>query len=216
VQLLRTRAVFFDFDGTLIDSMPAHVAAWGSILRDAGIELQDKYFEMHEGEKAEDTIERLLLDNGMDLSKAERDALIERKRTLYRTMAPKGLIPEACALVIALRGRGVFCDIVTGSIKQNMTAVLSEEEMSLFRNIVTPEDYSKGKPQPDPYLTALNLSGLAPEECIVLENAPLGIQSAKAAGLYTVAITVTLPPYELSGADKIISSFPEFLDCIKI
>ena len=212
---MSTRAVFFDFDGTLIDSMPAHVSAWAEILKSVGIDLEDKYFEMHEGEKAEDTIASLFRENGVQMSREERDALIERKRELYRSRAPKGLIPEARQLVDALREREIHCDIVTGSIKQNMTAVLSDEEMALFRNIVTPHEYSSGKPEPDPYLTALKISGLAPESCLVLENAPLGIRSAKVAGIYTVAITTTLPPYLLSDANRIISSFPEFLDSIK-
>jgi beta-phosphoglucomutase len=212
---LSTRAVFFDFDGTLIDSMPAHVAAWGKILREVGIEVEDRYFEMHEGEKAEDTIDRLLLDYGKRYSQPERDTLIERKRSLYRSMAPTGLIPKARELVDTLRERGIHCDIVTGSIKQNMTTVLSADELALFRHIITPDDYLRGKPAPDPYLTALRMAGLSANECIVLENAPLGVQSAKAAGLYTVAITVTLPPYVLNGADRVIALFPEFLDCIK-
>jgi beta-phosphoglucomutase len=211
---LSTRAVFFDFDGTLIDSMPAHVSAWSKILREVGIELEDRYFEMHEGEKAEDTIDQLLLDYGKQHLQSERNALIERKRTLYRSMAPKGLIPEARVLVDTLRARGIHCDIVTGSIRQNIAAALSEEELSLFRNIVTPEVYTRGKPEPDPYLTALKMSGLS-SEAVVLENAPYGVQSAKAAGLYTLAITVTLPPYVLNGADRVISSFPELLDYIK-
>jgi beta-phosphoglucomutase len=212
---LSTRAVFFDFDGTLIDSMPAHVSAWSEILRDIGIDLEDKYFETHEGEKAEDTIDSLLRENGKQMTLEERDQLIERKRTLYRSRSPKGLIPEARDLVDALLRRGIYCDIVTGSIRQNMTAVLSDEEFSLFRNIVTPAEYHYGKPDPDPYLTALKMSGLKPESCLVLENAPLGIRSARVAGLYTIAITTTLPPYMLSDADRVISSFPEFLDSIK-
>ncbi|MBU0691927.1 HAD family phosphatase [bacterium] len=212
---MSTRAVFFDFDGTLIDSMPAHVSAWSEILKGIGIDLEDKYFEMHEGEKAEDTIDTLLRENGIEMSDAERDELIDRKRALYRSRAPKGLIPEARALVNALRERDIFCDIVTGSVKRNMTAVLSDEELALFRNIITPDDYQRGKPQPDPYLTALKASGLVPGACLVLENAPLGIRSAKAAGLYTLAITTTLPPYVLNDADRIISSFQELIDSIK-
>lgn len=211
-----TRAVFFDFDGTLIDSMPAHVSAWSEILKGIGIDLEDKYFEMHEGEKAEDTIDVLLREHGIQMSAAERDELIERKRALYRTRAPQGLIPEARALVDELRERGIFCDIVTGSVKRNMTAVLSDEELGLFRNIITPDDYQRGKPQPDPYLTAVKASGLLPEACLVLENAPLGIKSAKAAGLFTLAITTTLPAYVLNEADKVITSFPELINSIKL
>ena len=74
---MSTRAVFFDFDGTLIDSMPAHVSAWSEILKSVGIDLEDKYFEMHEGEKAEDTIDSLFRENGVQMSREERDALIE-------------------------------------------------------------------------------------------------------------------------------------------
>jgi beta-phosphoglucomutase len=208
---MKTRAVFFDFDGTLIDSMPAHVEAWAKILGEIGIQLEDTYFQMNEGEKAEDTISRLLAENGMSYSEEQTLALIETKRKLYRTLAPKGLIPEARVMLDQLREKGVALDIVTGSIRSNIEAVLSDDEMSLFRHIVTPAEYKKGKPDPDPYLTALMLSGLASDECAVLENAPLGIRSACAAGLKTVAITTTLPPKFLSEATHIIHRFEDFL-----
>ncbi len=205
------QAVFFDFDGTLIDSMPAHVIAWEKILSEIGIQLDDLYFQLHEGEKAEDTVARLLAERGFDYSQAQQDDLIERKRTLYRSNAPKGLIPEAAELVRELRNRGIACDIVTGSIRSNMDAVMSQEEFALFRNIITPAEYAKGKPAPDPFLKARELSGLSASECMVLENAPLGVESAKAAGLRTVAITTTLPPSYLGEADHVIHQFSDFL-----
>jgi beta-phosphoglucomutase len=205
------QAVFFDFDGTLIDSMPAHVIAWEKILSEIGIQLDDLYFQLHEGERAEDTVARLLAERGFDYSKAQQDDLIERKRALYRSNAPKGLIPEAAELVRELRNRGIACDIVTGSIRSNMDAVMSQEEFALFRNIITPAEYAKGKPAPDPFLKARELSGLSASECMVLENAPLGVESAKAAGLLTVAITTTLPPNYLHEADHVIHQFSDFL-----
>lgn len=206
-----THSVFFDFDGTLIDSMPAHVIAWEKILGDIGIQLDDLYFQLNEGERAEDTIARLLAERGYTYSERQRFELIERKRALYRSNAPKGLIPEAIELIHELHNRGIACDIVTGSIRSNMDAVLSREEFALFRHIITPDEYDKGKPAPDPFLTALKLSGRAAHECIVLENAPLGVKSAKAAGLRTAAITTTLPPSYLSEADYVIHKFSEFL-----
>ena len=212
---MKTRAVFFDFDGTLIDSMPAHVSAWANILGEIGIHLEDTYFQMNEGEKAEDTISRLLGENGMSYTEEQLFALIEKKRRLYRTMAPMGLIPEARVMLDQLLSKGVALDIVTGSIRSNIEAVLSEDEMNLFRNIVTPTEYRKGKPDPDPYLTALKLSGLLPGECAVLENAPLGIRSARAAGLTTVAITTTLPPKFLSEATHVIHRFEDFLPLLQ-
>ena len=91
----KIRAVFFDLDGTIIDSMPAHVKAWRKVLSDIGIRLDDLYVELHEGEKAEDTIFRLAEENNLKMSRDDLLGLIESKRKLYRTMAPRGLIPEA-------------------------------------------------------------------------------------------------------------------------
>jgi len=211
---LKTQAVFFDFDGTLVDSMPAHVAAWKQILGGIGIELENLYFETHEGERAEDTIARLLTQHGIDYSETQRSELIERKRDLYRTMAPTGLNADARRLVDELHERRIHCDIVTGSIRRNLDAVLTNGEFDLFRHVITPADYGRGKPAPDPYLAALDRSGLDRSQCLVLENAPLGIQSARAAELTTVAITTTLPRELLSEAHHIISSFQEFLELL--
>jgi beta-phosphoglucomutase len=191
------RAVLFDLDGTLIDSMPAHVIAWSRILKDMGIEIDGRYIRLHEGEKAEYTIAQLAREHGHILTPEGLADVIRRKRALYRTMAPQGLIPEARALIDELRTRAIECDIVTGSIRSNMNGVVSAEELALFTHIVAADDYDRGKPAPDPYLKGIAMSGFHREECLALENAPLGIQSALAAQLRTIAVTTTLPAADL-------------------
>ncbi|MDD5088028.1 MAG: HAD family phosphatase [bacterium] len=207
--MIRTKAVLFDLDGTLIASMPAHAQAWRAVLADIGIELDDLYIQLHEGEKAEVTITRLAAERGMSLSADQYCDLIKRKRALYRPLAPKGLIPEARVVVEELNRDGVMCCIVTGSIRVNMNGVVLPEERALFRHIITADDYERGKPAPDPYLIAIERSGFAASECAALENAPLGIQSAQAAGLRTIAITTTLPPKYLREADEVITHYEE-------
>jgi beta-phosphoglucomutase len=208
---LKTRAVFFDLDGTLIDSMPAHVKAWKTVLLEVGIDMDELFIKLAEGEKADDTLIRLRQEYGLKVTDDDLTRLLARKRTLYRSMAPKGLIPEAKTLVLNLRERGIQCDIVTGSIRANMDGVVPPEEVALFGRIITPDEYSHGKPDPDPYLTALKLSGFSADQCLVLENAPLGIRSGKAAGLFTLAITTTLPDDYLRDADQVIHTFDELL-----
>lgn len=208
------KAVFFDLDGTLIDSMPAHVRAWKTVLHEVGIEMEELYIKLAEGEKADDTLRRLRADFGLIATDDELQALLNRKRALYRSLAPRGLIPEAKELVLNLHERGVQCDIVTGSVRSNMNGVVPPEEVALFGRIITPDEYAHGKPDPDPYLHALQRSGFAAEECLVLENAPLGIRSARAAGLFTLAITTTLPVDYLTEANAVISSYHELINYI--
>jgi HAD superfamily hydrolase (TIGR01509 family) len=208
------KAVFFDLDGTLIDSMPAHVTAWQTVLRDVGIEMDELFIKLAEGEKADDTLKRLRQDYGLAATDADLQEMLKRKRALYWELAPRGIIPEARRMLVDLWDQGVECDIVTGSIRANMDGVVPEEDIARFTHIITPEEYTHGKPDPDPYLTALRRSGLAADQCMVLENAPLGIRSARAAGLFTLAITTTLPADYLTEANVVISSYHELLNYV--
>jgi beta-phosphoglucomutase len=210
----KIRAVFFDLDGTLIDSMPAHMQAWQTVLREVGIEMDEVFIKLAEGEKAEDTLRRLRQEFDLAASDEQLQQLLARKRVLYRSLAPHGLIPEAKQLVLDLRRLGIHCDIVTGSIRDNMNGVVPPEEVALFGSIITPNEYAHGKPDPDPYLTALRQSGFAADQCLVLENAPLGVRSGRAAGLMTLAITTTLPAEYLSEANVVISSYHELLNYV--
>ncbi|MBU1983724.1 HAD hydrolase-like protein, partial [bacterium] len=111
------KVVLFDLDGTLIDSMPAHVKAWRTALREIGIELDELYIQLHEGEKAEVTLARLAEEHGLNMSPKQLKDLIKRKRDLYRNDAPTGLNTEARRLVEELCLQEIMCCIVTGSIR---------------------------------------------------------------------------------------------------
>ena len=96
-----------------------------------------------------------------------------------------------------------------GSIRRNLNHVVPEEERNLFDVIVTSDLCTYGKPHPEPYLRAATALKIMPEHCLAVENAPMGIQSAKAAGIFTLAITSTLPAEYLKDADGIISNLSD-------
>lgn len=205
-------AVLFDFDGVLIDSMPHHVSAWQEILKGMGINIPDDRLRLAEGEKAKVTIRKLAAESNLSLDEQQLEDLVERKRQIYRKSAPKGLRPIASHVVKSFRNAGFLTAIVTGSARANLNHTLSEDELALFNVVISAENYQQGKPDPEPYLRAAELLKLNPEKCLVIENAPLGIRSAKAAGMTCIAIKTTLPESDLIGADLIINDLDAFID----
>ena len=210
--LTRIKAVLFDLDGVLIDSMPHHVAAWKEVFSELGIDLPSEILRRSEGEKAKVTIMKLAPKYGLNLNDEEFDRLLEKKRSRYRQTAPRGMRPVARAAIETYRKMGLKTAIVTGSVRSNLEWTLSDEERNLFDVILSSEHYSKGKPHPEPYLNAARQLSIPPEACLVIENAPLGIQSAKAAGMFCVAITTTLPARDLKDADLIVSDLDRLKD----
>lgn len=213
-KLKKLKAVLFDLDGVLIDSMPYHVAAWQKVLASLGMNIPGEILRRSEGEKAKITIKRLAKEHGLEFSDQRLEELVEKKRRIYRQNAPRGLRPLARSTVDLCHLRGLKTAIVTGSVRPNLEWTLSAEERNLFDLILSSEYYHQGKPHPEPYLNAARQLDLRPEECLVVENAPLGIRSAKAAGMLCVAVTTTLPQEELKEADWIIADLDQLKDLL--
>lgn len=204
-----TKAALFDLDGVLIDSMPYHVGAWREVFREQGVDVPEMVFRLAEGEKAGLTIRRLVSEYQLDWSEEKLDALISKKRRIYRSKVPRGMRPQAKRAVLICRSKGWKTAIVTGSVQSNLNWMLSGEERALFDLILSSEFYTRGKPDPEPYLNAAKELSVKPEECLVIENAPLGIRSAKAAGMTCIALTTTLPTKVLGEADIVIADLDQ-------
>jgi beta-phosphoglucomutase len=202
-------AVLFDMDGVLIDSMPAHISAWKQGWADWGLDVPDIEIKLREGQKAVISVKEIAEKFGMPLSKMELQKLLDKKRLIYGALSPAGMKPEARELLRKLKNHGMKLALVTGSVRENLEKVLTMEEIALFDYILTSEDIENGKPSPDPYLKAQKALEVSPSECLVVENAPLGIASAKSAGMKVVALTSTLSEDYLRDADWIISNLFE-------
>jgi len=204
-------AVLFDLDGVLIDSMPHHVRAWQEEFAAWGVEVDPLIFCLREGEKAAATLAFAAQEYGLILTEDQAHRFVESKRRRYRTTAPKHLIDGAIDVLKTLRHSGIKTALVTGSIRRNLDHSISKDEQNLFDAIITADFCTHGKPDPEPYLRASEALNIPPEHCLAVENAPLGIQSAKAAGIYTLALTSTLPTKYLKGADRIIDDLADIL-----
>lgn len=207
---LSPKAVFFDMDGVLFDSMPYHAAAWVAAMSDIGVPMTTTEAYMNEGRTGHSTI------NGSFNKHLQRNATEEEKEEIYRLKSkyfeaydPSPIIPYALQMLQKVKEAALDIFLVTGSGQPSLLDSLQVHFPHIFakEKMVTGFDVIHGKPHPEPYLMALKKSGLQANEVVVIENAPLGVESSTAAGIYTIAInTGPIEPEELykSGAHIVL------------
>ena len=209
--------VLFDVDGVLVNTHQAHAKAWMQVLEPLGIELPTIRLYREEGRPSPEFFRTLLSEHNIVMSDDEILVILERKRAIYRTMAPVGMRKDALYAVTELKRLGWLVGLVSGSAPQNVVTALGNDGMKLFDAAVMAGSYVHGKPHPEPFLTGCEQLNVLPKSSVAIENAPMGIASAKAAGMKVIALTSTLSESDLKDADEIISDLnilPELLDSI--
>jgi HAD superfamily hydrolase (TIGR01509 family) len=204
------KALLFDLDGTLIDSMPHHHNAWVEWYARRGL-------EMHAGQFFEATAGRsnaeILLDLFPQYDVATHVAMADEKEAIYREFASRSLALIAGAQPFAAQARAAGCKLAvcTASTLPNMRLAFERHGIDAWVDTITsPADGLRGKPHPDIFLEAAKRLGLPPADCVVFEDAPLGVEAARRAGMKAVALTTTLPADAFAGFDNLIAIAPDF------
>jgi HAD superfamily hydrolase (TIGR01509 family) len=211
-------AFLFDLDGTLIDSMPHHRDAWLDWHARRGLPLDGDY---HFAATAGRSNAEILADMFPALSDAERAAMADEKEALYRERAARSLalVAGAAAFVAAARERGLRLAVCTASTPENMALAFARHPIDRWvETVVSPADGLRGKPHPDIFLEAARRLGVAPGACVVFEDAPLGVEAARRAGMAAVALTTTLPASAFAPFHNLLASAADFtrLDVIAL
>ena len=205
-------AIVFDFDGILADSEPLHLRAYQEVLASFGAALpREEYYASYLGFDDEGVFRALSEARGLALDSKQISNLIEEKaRTMEELMGRASvLFPGAIECVRRLAAVWPL-GIASGALRHEIEGVLQPQGLrQYFRFIVAAGDTSSGKPNPDPYARAAALHGVPPSNCLAIEDSKWGIESAKTAGLWCVAVTHTYPVAELLGADAIVGSLAE-------
>lgn len=213
------KAALVDMDGVLYDSMPFHARSWHKLFTDLGVTTSnpDEYY-LYEGMKGSDTIGMILQrELHRATTEEERNEIYSRKAELFRHCGDAPPMPGADMMLQGLRKHGLDTILVTGSAQGSLLDGLDRDYPGFFPKDkrVTALDVKNGKPHPEPYLKGLEKAGVSAGEAIVVENAPLGVRSAKAAGCFTIAVTTGPVPrkaFEDEGADLI---FPDMISFAK-
>lgn len=212
----RTRGILFDLDGVLIDSPKAHVDAWNRMLKPFGVQVPPERLHRVEGMRAEEIAAGIIAEYRLVIPVDELDRLLILKREDYRRNAPRSLREDAKSAILEFKAIGWKVALVSGSARANAVHAIPPDEITLFDALITAEEYQRAKPDPEPYITGCQRLGVLPSESIAVENAPLGIASAKTAGLRVVALTSTLPAEELVGADVVVETLTDLIRLVGV
>lgn len=207
------QAVIWDVDGTLVDTAELHFQAWLRLSQELGQSFTRADFAATFGQRNPEILRKLF---GPQLTDTEVAELGERKETYYRAAARHGvdLLPGVRALLEGLRAAGFHQAIGSSAPRHNLDLILRlTGTESFFAAVVAMEDTHRGKPDPEVFLTAARKLHIAPVQCLVLEDAPAGVQAARAGGMRCIAVRFVghHPEQTLrdAGADLVVANLEQ-------
>lgn len=198
------RAVIFDLDGVLVDSSLFHRESWRLVGRERGFEMTDELFWRTFGMPNRQILPMLL---GHSLTEAEIAELSDRKEQAYRSLAAGKMqaTPGAVDFVRSVQSAGFRIALGSSTPWSNIAVVLDTLGIrSAFEQIVCSDDVTHGKPHPEVFLKAAEKLGVEPVQCVVIEDAVVGVDAALAAGMACLAVTTTHPAEKLARAHRVV------------
>lgn len=205
------RAFVFDMDGTIVDNMDFHTRSWITFFERRGKAIDaDEFFRTTAGRQGKEIIRA---EMGEDLSDEDVAVLNHEKESVYREIyAPhRKTVTGFDALIARAQAEGVELAVATAAPPANIEFTL--DGLGLRRHfsvVVGAADVARGKPHPDVFLKAAELCGVLPADCIVFEDAPLGVEAARRAGMRCVVLTTTLPASSFADFDNVIAIAANF------
>lgn len=204
------KGMIFDMDGTVVDTIQNDYKAWKRVFKENNIDFSYDDFVMQSGVKGTELVKKHL-----DLPEKELIAFVRRKNEYFFSISEEdrlNLMPHVSKLLSDIKTSSYKTALATGGNAEKVEFILKHVNLEgYFDEIITSDDLKRGKPDPEIFLMAAQKLGIEPEEALVWEDAPLGVQAAKNGGFKCVAITTSQKGGRkgLEIADKLIDSFEE-------
>jgi beta-phosphoglucomutase len=209
---MKVNAAIFDLDGTLIDNNSYHLQSWLQYLKDMNREMSEEEYKANVNGRTNKDVIEYIFNRKMDDQEALKYA--HEKEAIYRQLYAPYIkpVPGLLELLEKLRSLSIPMAIATSGIQVNIDFLFEHIPIrSYFDVIVNSAHITRGKPDPEIYIKTAQLLNIPPSECLVFEDAVVGINSAKAAGMKVVGVLTTHTAGELSGADVLIKDFTEMV-----
>ena len=201
------KGILFDFDGVAVKSMEQHYEAWSRALAEKNCYIGKEDFFMLEGQGVKEISNAI--GRKYNLSDNDIYEIGEQKSHYYKQIMHLEFYPHFFELLKVLKKNNLKMGVVTGGVRSRVSSVVENHFGDYFECLVTVDDVKRGKPFPDPFLKGAELLDIQPDECIVVENAPMGIKAAVQAGMTVIAVMTTLPQNYLDKAHYIVNDFQE-------
>jgi beta-phosphoglucomutase len=214
------QAVIFDFDGVILDSEPLHYEACSQVFKQLGLALNyAEYVEKYLGLSDKEMFPKFFSAKNFRFSSDKINTLIEEKTKQYQEIIKQcdslPMIDSVDRYIDFISQKIPKLAICSGSTRNEIMAVLTKlkhgELQTYFNTIVTSEDVRHGKPSPEGYLLTAKRMNVCPSQCLVIEDAPHGIEAAKAAGMHVIALLTSYKKDQLQHADKIVTHFNQLI-----
>jgi len=201
-----SKAVIWDMDGVIADTALYHFKAWYEVFQKRGVNFTEDDFRRNFGQR-NDTIIRNVLGQGLPPS--EIDTIAGEKEGNFRQKVSQHIkpLPGAIELIKSLKGHVFSMALASSAPMENIRLIIRSLDINnCFHAIVSGKEVKEGKPSPQGFLLAAKKLGVAPENCIVVEDAVAGVTAAKRAGMHCLAVTNTHPRVSLKEADLIVDT----------
>ena len=214
------QAIIFDFDGVILDSEPLHYQACSHVFQQLGLALDyPEYVDNYLGLSDKDMFPKFFSARNIRVSVDKMNAMMAEKSKQYQEIIKQRdslpMIDAVDRYIEYISKKIPKLAICSGSTRNEIIAVLSKykrgELQTYFDTIVTSEDIQKGKPSPEGYLLTARQLDVSPDQCLVIEDTPHGVEAAKRAGMHVVALLTSYQKEQLHHADKIVSHFNELI-----
>jgi len=204
---LNYKGVLFDLDGVLLKSMEQHLEAWKDSFRHFKVTITEEEFYQLEGRGVQSVVETLVDRHNID--PRYKDQIVQHKIKYYNNIFKPIFYNGIFTFLDDLKKREIKMAVVTGGMRDRVDEIIKDHFREYFSASITSDDVENTKPYPEPYLKGAATLGLDPSECVVIENAPLGIKAGKEAGMFVIAISTTMDKFFLKEADHIVATFDE-------
>lgn len=215
------RMIVFDFDGVIADSEKAHFEMFRQSLLDEGIELTwPEYCEKYLGYSDLECIKQVLTDKGQQCDSETVERIFQRKKALFAHFIEQNslIIPGVRRLLKELRSENIICSICSGALTEEIEFILNKERLrDFFTFIVSADDISRSKPDPEGYRLCLDRINVTDAgrtkvpagQCVVIEDSLWGIRAAHAADMRCLAVGTSYPVEKLREAEMVVNNLTQ-------